>query len=126
MIAQLAFYAVRWISLLVMLEHVWIGVLEMFLWRTRALRVFKMTPEYAETTAVLAKNQGLYNWLLAFGLFWAQFGGIEFLSRAALFLLMVSVAGIYGGATANRRIFFVQGLPALIGFVLCFVAGLSF
>jgi putative membrane protein len=53
---------------LVAVEHLYILTLEMFLWRTRGLKVFGMTPEFAETTAVLAKNQGLYNGFLAAGL----------------------------------------------------------
>jgi putative membrane protein len=119
-------YAVRWTALLVMLIHVYIGVLEVFLWKTRALRIFKMTPEYAETTALLAKNQGVYNWLLAFGLLWAQFGGIDAVQRAALFFLLIAVAGIYGGITANKKILLVQALPAVIGLVFCWGAGLDF
>ncbi len=40
--------------------HVYILVLEMFLWTTpRARRAFGTTPEFAEATKVLAANQGL-------------------------------------------------------------------
>ena len=39
----------------------WFLVLEMFLRRTRARRVFGMTAEQAEATATLAANQGLYS-----------------------------------------------------------------
>jgi putative membrane protein len=34
------------------------------------------------------------------------------------FLICVSVAGIYGALTADKKIFFVQALPALIGIAL--------
>jgi len=43
--------------LLIGLLHVYILVLEMFLWRTpRGLRAFSMTQEWADSTAVLAAN----------------------------------------------------------------------
>jgi putative membrane protein len=38
------------------------------------------------------------------------------------FLLCVLVAGLYGGATANRKIVFIQALPAAIGLALLFLA----
>ena len=98
---------------LVALEHLYILTLEMFLWRTRGLKVFGMTPEFAETTAVLAKNQGLYNGFLAAGLFWSL-PSADFPARATFFLACVIVAGLYGGATANKRIALVQAMPAAI------------
>ena len=56
---------------LVAVEHLWILVLEMFLWETPyALKTFGMTPEQAATSATLAANQGLYNGFLAAGLIW--------------------------------------------------------
>ncbi len=57
---------------LVALEHVYILVLEMFLWTTpRALRSFGTTPDFAQASKTLAANQGLYNGFLAAGLFWS-------------------------------------------------------
>ncbi len=104
------------LTALVALLHVYFLVLEMFLWKTpRGRRIFGTTAEQAEATAVLAANQGLYNGFLAAGLVWALFSGDrEMFTRAAFFLLCVVVAGIYGGATANKRILFVQAVPALL------------
>ena len=99
--------------LLVALMHLWFLVLEMFLW-TRPLgrKVFRLTPERAEQSKVLAANQGLYNGFLAAGLVWAVIGAR---SDVALFFLgCVVVAGVFGAWTVNRRIFFVQGVPALV------------
>lgn len=49
------------LTLLVALLHVYFLVLEMFLWtRPLGLKTFRNTPEKAETTRVLAANQGLY------------------------------------------------------------------
>ena len=54
---------------LVALEHIYILVLEMFLWTTpRGRKAFGTTAEFAEATKVLAANQGLYNGFLAAGL----------------------------------------------------------
>jgi putative membrane protein len=56
---------------LVALLHVYILVLEMFLWdKPAGLRAFGQTPEAAAASKVLAANQGLYNGFLAAGLFW--------------------------------------------------------
>ncbi len=105
------------VSLLVALLHLYFLVLEMFLWtRPLGLRTFRNTPEKAELTRVLAANQGLYNGFLAAGLLW---GVLQ--ARAdvlAFFLTCVAVAGVYGAWSVNRRIFFVQALPALVALLL--------
>lgn len=54
------------VVLLVALLHVYILVLEMFLWdKPRGLKAFGLTPEFAAQSKVLAANQGLYNGFLA-------------------------------------------------------------
>ena len=98
---------------LVALLHLYFLVLEMFLWtRPLGLKTFRNTPEKAETTRVLAANQGLYNGFLAAGLLYAAItGSREF---ALFFLACVVVAGLYGAYSVNKRIFLVQALPALL------------
>ena len=104
---------------LVALLHVYILVLEMFLWDTPyGRRVFSLTPEKAAATKVLAANQGLYNGFLAAGLLWGLTLGAEGRPVQIFFLLCVVLAGVFGGLTANRRILLVQALPALIALVL--------
>ena len=99
--------------LLVALLHLYFLVLEMFLWtKPLGLKVFRLTREAAEQSKVLAANQGLYNGFLAAGLGWAV--ATQQRDVALFFLGCVVVAGIYGAATVNRRIFFVQALPALL------------
>jgi putative membrane protein len=101
--------------LLVALLHVWILVLEMFLWDTpRGRKAFGLTPEFAAQTKVLAANQGLYNGFLAAGLFWGLSLGAAGTPVKVFFLLCVLVAGLYGAATASRRILFVQAVPAAL------------
>lgn len=99
---------------LVGLIHVYILTLEMFLWRTRALKVFRMTAEKAETTAVMAQNQGLYNGFLAAGLAWGLWLGAAGHSVQLFFLACVIVAGAFGAITVSRKILWVQALPALL------------
>ncbi|KAH8647973.1 integral membrane protein [Xylariales sp. PMI_506] len=106
---------------LVALLHVYILVLEMFLWTTaRGRRAFKLTADFAEKTKALAANQGLYNGFLAAGLGWGLIHPIpEFAKQIRLFFLAcVMVAGLYGGATVNRRILFIQTVPALASVVM--------
>jgi putative membrane protein len=102
---------------LIALEHLWFLVLEMFLWRRpTGLRVFRMTKEQAEATAVLAANQGLYNGFLAAGLLWGR--ATEALPVQHFFLGCVLVAGIFGGLTVSRRILVIQGVPAAVALAL--------
>ena len=107
---------------LVALLHFYFLVLEMFLWRTRAVKIFRMTQEKADQTAQLAGNQGLYNGFLAAGLVWALGSGPEQLQpRAAFFLACVIVAGAYGAYSVNKRIFFIQAIPAILALVALYL-----
>jgi putative membrane protein len=102
----------------VALIHVYILVLEMFLWTKPAgLRAFGLTPERAESSRVLAANQGLYNGFLAAGLFWSAFIRPD-TDVIIFFLACVIVAGVYGAITASRKILVVQALPALVALAL--------
>ncbi len=101
------------LSVVVALLHVGFMVLEMFLWtRPAGRRIFRMSAADAEVQRVLAANQGLYNGFLAAGLFWGVWTSRP--DVVTFFLACVIVAGAYGAWTVNRRIFFVQALPALL------------
>jgi putative membrane protein len=104
---------------LVALLHVYFLVLEMFLWdKPAGLRAFGQTLEAARASKVLAANQGLYNGFLAAGLFWGLSLGAGGTAVKVFFLVCVLVAGLFGAATASRKILFVQALPAAIGLAL--------
>jgi len=106
---------------LIALLHVYILVLEMFLWTTpRAMKAFGTTPELAATTRVMAGNQGLYNGFLAAGLIWGLITGSAAIQL--FFLACVAVAGLYGAATANRRILFIQTVPAALAILAVLLA----
>ncbi|MFJ7779169.1 DUF1304 domain-containing protein [Streptomyces yangpuensis] len=98
---------------LVAVLHAYFLVLEMFLWQRppgRALHGFDA--DTARLTAPLAANQGLYNGFLAAGLIWGLVIGS--LATQVFFLVCVIVAGVFGAATANRRILFVQAVPGAL------------
>jgi len=104
--------------------HVYFLVLEMFLWRTaRGRRTFGTTPEFAEASAALAANQGLYNGFLAAGLGYGLVAADPVgLHVTVFFLACVLVAGAYGAATVHRRILFVQAVPAALALGLVLLA----
>lgn len=111
---------------LVALEHIYILVLEMFLWTTPAgRRAFGMRPEQAEATKVMAANQGLYNGFLAAGLIWGLLHpDLSVGFQIQLFFLgCVLVAGLYGGMTAARKILYIQALPAALAILFVLIAG---
>ncbi|MGK3114411.1 DUF1304 domain-containing protein [Candidatus Pantoea formicae] len=103
---------------LVAVIHIYILVLEMFLWETPAGRkAFKLSVDFARETRVLAANQGLYNGFLAAGLLWGLWLGDSGLPVTLFFLSCVLIAGIFGAVTASRKILYVQALPALVALV---------
>ncbi len=107
--------------------HVYIVVLEMFLWRTpRGLRSFGTTQAFADASAALAANQGLYNGFLVAGLVWGLLAAdpVGFQVRV-FFLACVIVAGLYGAATVNRRILVVQAVPAALALAAVLIVGTS-
>lgn len=101
---------------IVALLHAGFLVLEMALWTKPAgLKIFHMSLERAELTAVLAANQGLYNGFLAAGLIWALLYPDPLVSKqiASFFLICIIIAGIYGAVSADKICFFLQSLPAI-------------
>lgn len=103
--------------ILVAALHFWFMVLEMALWtKPLGLKTFHMTPEKAESTKVLAANQGLYNGLLAAGLVF----GLLYphpeprLHILTFFLYAVVAAGAYGAYSVSSRILWIQAFPAAL------------
>jgi putative membrane protein len=100
---------------LVALIHVYIVVLEMLLWDTpRGRKAFGLTPEFSAQSKVLAANQGLYNGFLVAGLVWGLLLGEAGFQVKLFFLACVLIAGLYGAATASRKILYIQAAPAAL------------
>jgi putative membrane protein len=104
---------------LVAVLHAYFLVLEMFLWdKPYGMRTFKLTPEFAAASKGLAANQGLYNGFLVAGLAWGLSMGAAGIDVKVFFLACVIVAGLFGGATVNRKILFVQAIPGIVALAL--------
>ena len=117
-------YLAKILVFIVAIEHVYILILEMFLWtKPRGLKAFGLTKEVAESSKVLAANQGLYNGFLALGLFLGLLHPNEaFGLQIQVFLLScILVAAIYGYFTAKKSILITQGLPAFFAIFLVFL-----
>lgn len=108
---------------LIAVLHVWIMYLEMALWTTpTGLKTFKIDAQFAQRSASLAKNQGLYNGFLAAGLFWSLLAADPLNFQLKIFFLScVLIAGIFGALTASKKILYVQALPALIALILVLI-----
>lgn len=110
-----------WIIAVLHLYFLW---LEMFAWTTRAPKVFRgFSADFFQQTRSLAANQGLYNGFLAAGLIWTQCIGnpVWYWNISVFFLSCVAIAGLYGAYSADKKIFFIQALPALITLGLLFL-----
>ncbi len=101
----------------VALEAFYIVYIEMFAWTTKGPKIFRGFPkDLFVPTKALAANQGLYNGFLGAGLVWSLLitDAVWSVNVALFFLGCVIVAGIYGALTAQKSIFFVQAMPAII------------
>ncbi|MBL1422331.1 MAG: DUF1304 domain-containing protein [Alphaproteobacteria bacterium] len=103
--------------ILVIVIHLYIMWFEMFAWTTRGPKVFRnFAKDMFEPTKAMAANQGLYNGFLAAGLIYSLFindAGWQW-NISMLFLIFVAVAGVYGAATASKKIIYVQTVPAIL------------
>ena len=106
--------AAKIIAGIVLLIHVYIFLLETVLFKTRGRKVFGLTAERAEIMAPAMSNQGCYNGFLAIAL--ACGFVLPDAATAQAFtvygLACVAIAGIWGAATVQIRILFVQTVPA--------------
>ncbi|TAI47747.1 DUF1304 domain-containing protein [Flagellimonas allohymeniacidonis] len=105
--------------------HLYFLWLEMFAWTTTGKKVFRNFPkDLFEPTKSMAANQGLYNGFLAAGLIWSLFiqDATWQFNVALFFLACVLIAGLYGAISVSKKIFMVQGIPALMGIILLFLS----
>ena len=107
--------------------HLGFMFLEMFLWKTpKGQKIFRTEADFAEKSAVLAANQGLYNGFLCAGLVWSLCNtNPEFSFQLKIFFLTcVIVAGLYGAYTASKNILFLQALPAILALFAVLASGI--
>ena len=110
--------------------HVYIWILESFLWtKPKGREVFNMSEEFAESTKDMAANQGLYNlmlaWVAATGLLAFWFGALPQVRIALMFagLGSMAVAGIYLFLTSKdkRKPALIQFTPPLLALIFLLV-----
>lgn len=121
MLSTIANIGVWFVALL----HLWFFILEFYFWKKPlGMRVFKLDKEFAQRSAALAANQGIYNAFLSAGLFWGVLSNtpIFALQIKIFFLCCVIVAGVAGGFLVNMRIILIQAFPALATLVLLILA----
>ena len=103
------------------LLHLWFFVLETFLWtKPIGIKTFGNDPAFAQASARLAGNMGIYNCALAVGLLIsAVTGAPELWVYTLCFVIGV---GIYGAATVGIKILWIQTLPAAVALGLLMFA----
>ena len=102
---------------IVAILHVGFFVLESVMWTHPRVRgVFGTTSQEAETTRILALNQGYYNLGVAVLLLFVHF---VVAGPATLAVLVYIVAmGLVGGVSAAKAIVLLQSVPAAVAIVL--------
>ncbi|RZI49265.1 DUF1304 domain-containing protein [Lactococcus kimchii] len=104
---------------LIALEHLFIGLLEMFGKKESQAKAFGFPGAELENQhlRLALSNQGIYN--LAFGLVMIGLlvNHAGFIVWAYLLGFVVCV-GLYGGATVSKKIWLIQAMPAAIVLVL--------
>jgi len=96
--------------------------LEMFLWEQDAGRAITgYSAEFAESSSVLAANQGLYNGFIAAGLLWGLIASKR--DVQVFFLICVVIAGLYGSWSAgSSTILAIQAAPGALALILVLLA----
>ncbi|MDV3517898.1 hypothetical protein FAM21823_02554 [Lentilactobacillus parabuchneri] len=109
----------------VAVEALLIMLLEMLGTQTKIARnAFDLSKKYLaiKEARMSMANQGLYNGFVGVGIVYARYGltGMASLHVQVLFIGFVVIAALFGSVTANKKIIFTQGGPALfaLGFLL--------
>lgn len=113
-----------WLSIVagvyIVIFHIAAFVLESFLANSNAGRaLFNGGQELPAIAITFAKNQGVYNLVLAALMFWAlvlaRFDRADSRPLRFAFHLSVAVVGIAGGITVSGLVALVQATPGIIG-----------
>lgn len=113
------------LTLVVAIEHLGIMLLEMFGTPQQQAKAFDMPLEYVKQAParVALANQGIYNGMLGILLIisFLFFHGAVLVTVLRLLLGFIVVVALYGGATATRKIWLVQLLPAVLALLVTFL-----
>lgn len=116
--------AARCLIALVLFIHVYIVLLESVLFRSRGRRVFGLTEAQVDVLAPAMSNQACYNGFLAAALATGLLHPNAAVADAFVVfgLLCVTVAGIWGALTVEKRILYVQTIPAMLALAVFMLA----
>lgn len=116
--------AAQILTVLVLLIHIYIVILETVLFKTRGRKVFGLSADLTERFAPLMFNQGCYNGFLVAALVLGFAYPEPAIAQAftVFGLACVTVAGIVGGMTVTSRILYMQALPAVLALVAWYLA----
>lgn len=104
-----------------MVMHLGFLGLEVFFYQhPLGLSVFKISPDFAQSTAHIMFNQGIYNGFLALALLIGLVHpNLDVRKNFSLYgLICVVLAGIAGAVSVSGRIFFIQSMPALLAIMI--------
>jgi putative membrane protein len=68
--------------------------------------------------AAIVHNAGIYNGIVAGGLFWAAYAGVTATDVARILLIGATVAGLFGTLTLKSPLTALQALVGIIGLLL--------
>ncbi|WP_125768143.1 DUF1304 domain-containing protein [Companilactobacillus furfuricola] len=104
------------------LEHIGIGLFEIFGTPTKQAEAFDMPLEFVKNknAKTALANQGIYNAMLGILilLMILFFTGVTLKYILILLTSFVLIVAIFGALTATKKIILLQGLPALISLLL--------
>ncbi|MFC6290562.1 DUF1304 domain-containing protein [Levilactobacillus angrenensis] len=106
----------------VAIEHLGIMALEIFGKPEQQAKAFGMPLSFVHQTPAKAAlgNMGIYNGMLAVTMLVSQWvlTGRARLITTALLLVYIVIVAIYGSLTVKKSIFWLQGMPALVTFIV--------
>ncbi|ANJ69634.1 MULTISPECIES: DUF1304 domain-containing protein [Latilactobacillus] len=110
------------LTYLIAVEHIGIMGLEMFASAETKAKAFDMPLDFVKlpNARVALANQGIYNGMLGAVIIMVNLllAGQTLKIVLALLMLYIFIVALYGTFTATKKIFFLQGLPALITLLL--------
>jgi putative membrane protein len=116
----------RWFLLAVAALHALFMIFELFPWELPVLlrllsenkKLLKgpaFTEDQRKLVARIVQNAGVYNGIVAGGLFWAAYAGQSATDVARILLIGAAVAGVFGAVTLKSAVPAVQALAGVIG-----------
>ena len=78
----------------------------------------QLNSEQNKVVANIVRNAGIYNGIVASGLFYAAFMGDSARDVALVFVIGVSAAGMFGTITLRSWLCLLQGILGLVGWYL--------